>query len=75
MNLEEKANSYLDKVGLVNDEHNRKILLDLLELFVVCCKKDFTAGYNECKADLTEFIRANPKSTAEQILNHLEEQK
>lgn len=32
----------------------------------------FRSGYNECKSDLTEFIRANPKSTVNQILEYLE---
>ena len=35
----------------------------------------YNDGYIQCKSDLTEFIRANPKITVEQIIKHLEELK
>lgn len=63
MNLEVKAEEYVKSVGYEKPEDAKYCIID------------FTAGYNECKTDLIDFIKANPKSTAEQILKHLEELK
>lgn len=60
MNLEEKANQY--SIRVMNTGFEQRMP-----------RTDFSAGYRECKSDLTEFIRANPKATAEQILKHLED--
>jgi len=66
MNLEEKAKKYSSEM-VSEGEHflNEKELKEY-------CETDFEAGYNNCKSDLIAFIKANPKSTAEQILKHLD---
>lgn len=58
MNLEEKAKR--EATGL---PQNQKYI------FII----GFESGYKECKSDLLEFIRVNPKSTTKQIENYLNE--
>jgi len=57
MNLEEKAYKYAEKFK-INEQHYSEI--------------DFKSGYHECKSDIQEFIKANPKASVKQILEYLE---
>ena len=60
MNLEEKANEYIKPYS---KSISPKEIQD--------AKTDYKNGYKECLSDLKDFIKANPKITADQITEYL----
>lgn len=58
MNLEEKATN-ASMYGRNKDESE-------------CLKFGFKQGYKECKSDLLQFLKANPKASIASLIDHLE---
>jgi len=61
MNLEEKASQYGNICDPCNETLEKQADI----------RQGFKKGYNECISDIKDFIKANPKITADKITEYL----
>ena len=62
MNLEEKARNYgKDNFYVISTQ--------------VSAEFGYKAGHNQCKSDLLQFLKSNPKASSASLIDHLEQMK